>query len=327
MENSLYPLKFMPLLKPRIWGGKKLQTHLGIDTGVIENCGEAWMLSAVEDNESVVANGFLEGNTLSEVIEIYMDDLVGEKTYEQFGVEFPLLIKFIDANDKLSIQVHPDNELAQKRDLPGGKTEMWYIIDAEPEASLINGFKEKVSRNAYLENLKKKTLPNLLNEEKATKGDVFFIPAGRVHALGAGLLLAEIQQTSDTTYRIYDWERVDNEGKSRQLHTEQALDAIDFSKTIDTKTPYEKELNKTIQVVNSEYFITNILEMEAQSITKDLSALDSFVIYICVEGSCSLETLGTEVNLKAGEVVLIPAIAESLKIKASKNVKLLEVYI
>jgi len=225
--NTLYPIKFQPILKDKIWGGPRLKDILNKSTES-DKCGESWEISSVQGNLSIVRNGFLTGNNLQELIEVYMGDLVGDKIYSLFGIEFPLLIKFIDANDILSVQVHPDDELARVRHDAYGKTEMWYIIDAEENAELIAGFNRDLNRETYIRHLQGKTLKEILNFEKVRKGDVFFTPAGRVHAVGAGILLAEIQQTSDITYRIYDWERVDDKGNPRELHTELALDALDF---------------------------------------------------------------------------------------------------
>jgi len=238
--NSLYPLKFHPVFKDKLWGGDKIKTVLGLDYGNLPNCGEAWVISGYSDNVSVVQNGFLQGNDLNELISIYMGDLVGDSVYEQFGDEFPLLLKFIDAHDWLSIQVHPDDELAQKRQMPNGKTEMWYILQADKDAKLITGFKEKIDSETYLKYLIENKLPEILNYETVDAGDVFFLPAGRVHATGPGILLAEIQQSSDATYRIYDWDRIDDAGKKRELHTSDALDAIDYSIPIQPAMPLQK---------------------------------------------------------------------------------------
>ena len=226
--NKLYPLKFKNIFKDKIWGGQKINTILGKDYTPLSNCGEMWVVSGVEGNQSIVENGFLAENELNEVVEIYMGDLVGEEVYEKYGNEFPVLIKFIDANDFLSIQVHPDDNLAKKRHAGNGKTEMWYIVEASPEAELISGFSKKVDKETYLEHLQNKTLKEILNFERVKAGDVFYMPAGRVHAIGPGILLAEIQQTSDITYRIYDWDRLGVDGSLRELHTDLALDAIDF---------------------------------------------------------------------------------------------------
>ncbi len=326
METLLYPLKFMPLFKNKIWGGNKIKDQLGIDYDPLSNCGEMWILSGVKDNESIVANGFLENNHLNEVLEIYMGDLIGERNFERFGTEFPLLIKIIDANDKLSVQVHPDDELAQKRGLENGKTEMWYVMDAEKDAELIDGFSKELTPDFFQKTLETDTLINYLHVEKPQKGDVFFIPGGRIHALGKGLLIAEIQQTSDTTYRIFDWNRVDETGKPRQLHVKEALEAIHFSEIKDGKTHYEYKKNATVELVQCPYFVTNFVVFD-KPLKKDFTELDSFVVYFCVEGVCAIRTLDTIVAMRAGECILVPAIADKVEIFPEKESKVLEIYI
>ena len=227
MQSALYPLKFLPLYKQVIWGGNRLRDY-GFDYSPLPNCGELWALSTVQGRESVIANGFLMDSTLNEAIEVYMGDLVGEKVYRRFGTDFPLLVKLIDAAQDLSIQVHPDDELARRRGMLQGKTEMWYVMQASEGARIISGFDRDTTPEEYRAALAEGTLPQLLHAEEPKAGDVFFIPAGRVHALGRGIMVAEIQQTSDCTYRLYDWGRVDGDGKPRRLHTAEAMEAIDF---------------------------------------------------------------------------------------------------
>ena len=324
--NSLYPLKFKPIFKDKIWGGQKILTELGMDFGNLPNCGEVWVISGVEGNESVVNNGFLEGNELNELVEVYMGDLVGEKVFDKFGNEFPLLIKFIDANDWLSVQVHPDDALAAKRKIGQGKTEMWYTMGADNNTKLISGFNREMDKETYLKHLKEGTLKDILNYEDVKKGDVFFIPAGRVHAIGPGMLLAEIQQTSDTTYRIYDWDRVDEKGVGRELHTDDALDAIDFKKHESYKTKYKSDINSTNKVVKCEKFITNIIDFD-NTIYKDLEALDSFVIYIGIEGDTILVWDDGEINISKGEAVIVPALISQIELVPKTTSKLLEVHL
>jgi mannose-6-phosphate isomerase len=324
--NKLYPLKFKPILKDKIWGGERIKSKLGIDFAPLPNCGEAWVLSGVEGFQSVVENGWLAGNQLNELVEIYMEDLVGDDVFEEYGTEFPVLIKFIDAKDWLSIQVHPDDELAAKRNIGRGKTEMWYIIDAGKDAELISGFSRKIDRETYLNHLKNKKLKEVLNFEEVNTGDVFFMPAGRVHALGPGIMLAEIQQTSDTTYRIFDWDRIQPDGTFRELHTKEALDAIDFNVYPDYKTHYKKEKNKTATLAQCPYFTTNLLDID-QGIKKDLRLIDSFIAYVCLEGDVILDYSYYKTDIKPGEVVLVPAITEQINIIPVKASKLLELYI
>lgn len=328
MENQLYPIKFRPVLKEKIWGGDKIGKVLGIDFSPLPNCGEAWVISGVEGNETSAVNGFLAGNELNELVEIYMGDLVGDAVFQAHGNEFPILIKFIDAADYLSIQVHPDDELAQKRGVGNGKTEMWYILDADKDAELISGFSRKVDKETYLKHLHDKTLKDILNVEKVKKGDVFYIPAGRVHAIGPGNFLAEIQQTSDTTYRIYDWDRADDKGNHRELHTEEALDAIDFKVYDNYKTEYERKHNGTASLVDSPYFVTNLIDLD-KALAKDYTELDSFVALICIEGSVTLVHEGnneSQVKLKMGESVLIPAVLDRIDIIPQVPSRLLEVF-
>lgn len=325
--NLLYPLKFAPLFKDKIWGGQKARTVFGLDFSPLPNCGEVWVLSGYNGNESIASNGFLQGNNLSELIEIYMEDLLGDKVFEAFSHEFPLLIKVLDSNDWLSIQVHPDDELAAKRHDGSGKTEMWYVIDAEPEAELISGFRSTITKQQYLDKLNGKALSSLLNYEKAAAGDVFYVPAGRVHALGPGLFIAEIQQSSDLTYRIYDFDRVDSAGNARELHTELALDALDFEYHSDIRTQYTPVLNQTVPLVQSPYFETGLLHF-GTTIVKNYTDLDSFVILFCIAGKCSVQYTGGTESLKAGEVILIPASLEgNIAIVPTIETKILEIYI
>ena len=325
--RELYPLKFKPVFKEVIWGDQRLKTELNKDIPTDRKIGESWEVSAVKDNYSIVNNGFLAGNSLPELIDVYMGDLVGEKIFDKYGQEFPLLLKFIDANDVLSIQVHPDDELARSRHNSNGKTEMWYVIAAEEAAELISGFNREMDKDTYLRHLKNNTLPEILNHEKVKAGDVFFLPAGRVHAIGAGILLAEIQQTSDITYRIFDWNRVDKDGKPRQLHTDEALDAIDYKYYGDYKTHYELKQNEASTLVQCNYFTTNVLELDKPR-QRDLIELDSFVVYMCMDGKVEI-TYNEEnsVVMEKGETILVPAAIEHLAYKPHPYAKLLEVYI
>lgn len=324
--NELYPLKFKPILKDRIWGGDKLKTIYG-KQGKCTVCGESWELSAVPEDVSIVESGFLKNNTLVELIEIYMGDLVGDKVYDQFGIVFPLLIKLIDANDDLSIQVHPDDALALKRHQSFGKTEMWYVMDTDPDAGLISGFNKQMTKEEYLGHLNNKSLKTILTKVPVKKGDSFFIPAGRVHAIGAGILLAEIQQTSDITYRIYDWDRVDASGKSRELHTDLALDAIDYTYHSDTRTAYADKENTPVNIAKCQYFTTNKLKL-TKSIERDYIEIDSFVIYICCSGSFDLVyNQHDKIEVGKGQTVLLPAIYKNVTLVPKAASEILEVYI
>ena len=323
--NSLNPLKFQPIFKDKIWGGHKIKTVLNKDFGKLPNCGEVWVLSGVDENQTEISNGFLAGNELNELVEVYMGDLVGDKVFRKFGNEFPILIKFIDANDWLSIQVHPDDELAIKRHGSLGKTEMWYIMAADDDSELICGFSEQIDKDQYQSHLDNGTLKSIMNFEKVKAGDVFYMPAGRVHALGPGILLAEIQQTSDVTYRIYDWDRIDKAGMMRELHIEEALDAIDFEVQDDYRSHYDEKKNETVNLVESPYFTTNLIDLD-QGIKKDYSELDSFVIFICVEGAFQLKSGEHTENVNQGEAILLPAMLKQAELHPLPAAKILEVY-
>lgn len=272
-----------------------------------------------------MANGFLEGNNLEELIEVYMGDLVGDANFEKYGNEFPLLIKLIDARDVLSLQVHPDDKLARERHHAYGKTEMWYILQKEEDSKIYTGFKKGIDKEKYLEAVKEKKLPEIMNIIDAEEGDVFFIPAGRVHAIGKGLILAEIQQTSDVTYRIYDWERTGLDGKPRELHTDLSVDAIDFSVPDSYKTNFKPIKNQPVNLVDCSYFTTNILELDAE-ITRDYSLTDSFIILLCTKGGYKLKWDKEIMSVSQGETILIPALMDTLDLVPEGQCCLLEVY-
>lgn len=327
MSEVLYPLKFEPILKSKIWGGQKLKNLYGKNSGEMPNIGESWEISCFNDDISVVSNGFLKGNAIDELIEIYMGDLVGDRIFDEFGIQFPLLIKLIEAGDDLSIQVHPDDEIAELRHNSFGKTEMWYVIQADKGSELISGFKKDSGKKEYLESLNKGEIKNLLNYVEVFEGDIFFIPAGRIHAIGKGILLAEIQQTSDLTYRIYDWNRLDDNGNARELHTEMAVDVIDYSATKNSKTDYKKIQNQTVNTIKCRYFSTNILKFDKE-IEKDYILIDSFVIYLCTNGKFSIVYNQNEsVTVEAGETVLIPAVLKNLILIPDTEAQILEVYV
>lgn len=325
MTNAtLYPLRFTPILKDKIWGGARLRDLLG--KGASEKAGESWEISGVEGNVSLVENGFLAGNSLQELAEIYMGDLVGDAIFDRFGVEFPLLIKFIDAAEFLSVQVHPGDSLARERHNSFGKTEMWYILESD-NGQLIAGFNRKLDREQYLEHFNGGTLKEILNYEKVAPGDIYFMPAGRVHAIGSGVLLAEIQQTSDVTYRIYDWDRTGENGQPRELHTELALDAIDFEVPSSYRTGYQALNNSTVTAVDSPYFTTSVIRLD-MPVEKDYNLIDSFVVYLCAEGAAGITYgKGAVEMIKKGETLLIPAELKNLAIVPTEPTTMLEVYI
>ena len=322
MLQDFYPLKFETIFKEKIWGGQKIRDVLKKDSGTLDNCGETWELSGVKGNVSKIANGRYTGKLITELITKYKGHLLGEKIYQTFRGEFPLLIKFIDANDDLSIQVHPDDRLAHQRHQSKGKTEMWYILQADPGASLITGFNKPIHREEYLEYFNHGHLMHLLNVEKVNKGDVFFIPAGRIHTIGKGILLAEIQQSSDITYRIYDYGRVDAHGNKRDLHTKEALEAIDFTHYSDYTTHYNHALNTTNAITKTPFFTTNKLFVN-KNILLNRSSLDCFKIYICVSGKGQINNE----SISMGEVVLIPAVTKKIAVHPDVSIELLETYI
>ncbi|MCF6359458.1 MAG: class I mannose-6-phosphate isomerase [Cyclobacteriaceae bacterium] len=323
-KPTLYPLKFNPILKNKIWGGTKLKSVLNKPTDS-PDCGESWEISGVPGDISVVVEGDLKGKSLVELIEEYQADLVGEKVLEKFNTNFPLLIKFIDANQDLSIQVHPDDKMAKERHNSFGKTEMWYVVDAEEGASLIAGFNKPTSKKEYLDYFNTGKITELLNKENAANDDVFFLPAGRVHTIGQGLLIAEIQQTSDITYRIYDFDRKDAEGNTRELHVEEAIDAIDYEFYGQYKTAYNNTAQE-VELESCEYFTTNKL-LVTQEISRNYTNLDSFVILMCLEGEGIFKYKGGVLNYKLGDSILIPNKLLHISILPSKNSKLLEVFV
>ena len=317
-----YPLKFQPILKERIWGGQKLHTELNKPvTGT--QIGESWEVSAVPGDVSIVANGTYAGEALDDLIALYPEELLGKDVVSRFGPTFPILIKFIDAAQDLSIQVHPDDEMAKKRHNSFGKTEMWYVMQADPGARLLVDFNQTVTREEYRKRLADNTLLELMNQEEVKPGDTFFINAGKLHAIGAGVMLAEIQQTSDITYRVYDFDRVDAKGNKRELHTEAALDAIDFSLTDDFHVSYEQENNVPNRMVDSPYFKTYFLPVSGR-VERNLSAREAFSILIAVDGEVELQTKQDTITLRQGETCLIPASLQSLILR-SEAAKLLEV--
>ncbi len=323
----MYPLKFEPILKQTLWGGDKIIEFKHLNES-LSNVGESWEISAVENNESVVANGLDKGLTLSEMVRKYRGDLVGEANYARFGSKFPLLIKFIDAKLDLSIQVHPGDELAKKRHNSFGKNEMWYVVSADKGAKLISGFSQQITSKEYKERIYDGTFADVLQPCEVQEGDVFYVPAGRVHGIGAGVFVAEIQQTSDITYRIYDYNRKDKDGKLRELHTTQAIEAINFNDIEDDfRTKYDELKNEPVELVASPYFTTSVYDME-EEISCDYSELDSFIIFICIKGSCRLIADGEEeISLTSGETILLPAAIQEVKIIPDGNVKLLETYV
>ncbi|MEZ0184287.1 type I phosphomannose isomerase catalytic subunit [Flavobacterium oncorhynchi] len=321
MKTSLYPLQFEPILKERIWGGEKLKTILNkpITSRIT---GESWELSTVDGDVSIVSNGELKGKTLMELIAETPNELLGTKVYERFGKQFPLLFKYLDAREDLSIQVHPNDKLAKERHNSFGKTEMWYVMQADADSRIIVGFKENSSKEEYLKHLKDNTLVSILDNVKAKAGDVFFLETGTVHAIGAGLVVAEIQQTSDITYRLYDFDRVDAQGNKRELHVDLALDAINYNK-VNTQKKYDSKINTSNVVVDCPYFTTNFIPLESN--TEISKSGETFTVYMCIDGSFEIEYDDFKHTYIKGDTVLIPAAARSFVLNGKASI--LEIYI
>ncbi len=319
---KLYPLKFQPILKERLWGGTKLKDVLGkpIESDIT---GESWELSAVEGDISIISNGTLSGTSLQELINRRPEELLGKSVFKRFGKAFPILIKFIDAKQDLSIQLHPNDALAKERHNSFGKTEMWYVLDADKGADLIVGFNKDVTKEEYSNCLNNDTLLDVLNYESVEEGDTFFINTGKIHAIGAGVLLAEIQQTSDVTYRVFDFNRRDKNGNLRELHTELALDAMDYDKKDDFKVEYDGQINTVNAMVDCPYFKTNFIHL-TKNIDLDVSERDSFTIYMCVGGTAEIRTENGFTLIQKGETTLVPANSKRIDIITSEA-KLLEV--
>lgn len=318
--NILYPLLFQPNLHQLVWGSNRIREWKGLDSAM-DNIGESWEVSAVEGKESVIANGELAGRNLREVCSEYKERLIGKTVWHKYEGTFPLLAKFIGAEKDLSIQVHPDDDLAKERHNCLGKNEMWYIIDNKPDAKLYSGFKESIRREEYQKRVEEGTICDVLQEHNVNKGDMFYIPAGRVHAICGGILLAEIQQSSDITYRIYDYNRPGLDGKPRQLHTELAVDAIDYNVEDDYKTHYTIRHNKPSHAITCPFFQINILDVDDKT-TRHLRKCDSFVIYMCLQGECTITPEANEaaaVTIKEGYSCLVPAEIADVKIVPSEG--------
>lgn len=316
------PIKFVPIIKDKIWGGQKLKTLLGKEFGSLPNGGESWELSGVEGNVSVIANGKLKGMTLDKAIETYGADLVGKKVYAQHGNDFPLLIKFIDAADNLSVQVHPDDKMAKERHNSFGKTEMWYVLAADNGAKLISGFARPSNKDEYQPLLDEGKFLDILGAHEVQRGDVFFMPAGRIHAIGKGVMVAEIQQTSDITYRVFDYNRRDAQGNSRELHVNEAKEALNFSDTDSGKVSYSLKTNERTDIVNCPFFNTGIVAVDG-SCKRNYSDIDSFVILMCVKGSVT----ANGVEIRCGETALVPACSDGVTLTSTDPSEVLEVFI
>ncbi|MCL1938060.1 MAG: mannose-6-phosphate isomerase [Candidatus Azobacteroides sp.] len=323
----LYPLKFEPILKSILWGGDEICKFKQIDPPR-DGIGESWEISGVSGDISVVSNGNLKGKSLNELMDSYGEQLLGQPVMKRFGTTFPLLIKFIDAKQPLSVQVHPNDELAQKRHHSFGKTEMWYVVKADEGAFLYSGFCEEINAEKYMQSLQDDSFIRYLQKHNVKSGDVFFLPAGRVHAIGAGCFIAEIQQTSNITYRIYDYNRKDAQGNFRELHTEQAKEAIDYRLYSDYQLNYSPGAAEVQELIKCSYFTTRLIEGgEGKSI--QLTHEDSFVIYICLQGKLQLtDSQRNAANLRQGETLLVPAAnSRQIELNLEEESKLLETFV
>jgi len=322
----IYPIIFKPILKEKIWGGGAICRFKGLEPDDVKT-GESWELSHFEGNYSIVSNGTMEGKTIGELIERYGSKLLGANVFDRFSTTFPLLIKFIDAHDDLSIQVHPGDQLAMERHQSFGKTEMWYVVKADPGAALYSGFSQQIDAAEYISRIENNSIMDVLQRYEVKEGDVFFLPAGRIHALGAGCFVAEIQQTSDLTYRIYDYNRKDANGNSRELHTRIAQDAIDYTVFPDYRTAYTPKANQVVPLIQCKYFQTNLLELDKPKV-RDFTALDSFIIYVCIGGKAILrDDNNFELTFQQGQTVLIPAETQNITIIPEPHIKMMETYI
>jgi mannose-6-phosphate isomerase len=325
----MYPLKFEPIFKEVLWGGEKILSYKGINSS-LKNIGESWEISTIPQQVSIVSNGKWKGRSLIELIKEYQGKLTGESIYQEHKENLPLLFKFIDTKDHCSVQVHPNDEIAKKKHSCNGKTEIWYVIDAEPDAVLISGFSKKITPEEFQVRIKENTLEEILFHHEVKAGDVFFVPAGRIHAIGRGLLVAEIQQNSDITYRVYDYGRQSKKGDKRELHTEDAIEALNFSVVEPSELKFETSTSKKdyIELVNSDFFDVNLLSIK-HTLQQDFTGLDSFIVYMCIEGTGKIQSKNNEdVFFKQGESILIPASLHNFTIESSseKPLKLLECF-
>lgn len=323
MNSKLYPLEFEPIYKEKVWGGEKLKSFLHKNI-TSSKTGESWEFSCIKEDISIVANGTFKGESFQTLLDRYKEKLIGRKAYKKYGHTFPLLFKFIDAAENLSLQLHPNNELAQLRHNSFGKTEMWYIVQADTDAGLYVGFKKGTTKEDYLHHIEKGSLQDIMNFEPVSPGDVFYIRPGLVHSIGEGVLLAEIQQSSDITYRLFDWNRKDLNGKPRELHTDLAMDAIDFEFD-EFKLTYANTPNVFEKLVENQYFKTRKLFLTT-SLEVDYTQQDSFVVWMCMSGRAEIEFSGNIYSLKMGETLMIPAALQKIRI-ASPSAQILEVSI
>jgi mannose-6-phosphate isomerase len=316
----LYPLKFYPIYKSKVWGGEKIKSIKG-DKSTPEKCGESWELSGLDGDLSIVKNGFLKDNNIQEIIEIYMGEIVGDTVFEKYGYEFPILVKIIEAKENLSLQVHPDDKTAAIRHNARGKSEIWYILESEENAKLVSGFNKKTSPNEVQNLIETNNIESILNQPVTKPSQIYYIQAGRVHSLGKGNLIVEIQETSDVTYRLYDYGRTD-----RELHIDLANDVIDYNKTNNLTEDYERTPDKSNKIIKNEHFSVNFLPV-MNNLEKDYFQIDSFVLYYCINGELIIKYGEKNITLKSGETILIPAVIKSLVLSPKTYTELLEIYL
>lgn len=324
MKRNIKPYKFQPYFKTVLWGGDRIATFKGIATHQ-HNIGESWEISGVEGHISVVAEGPDQGKSLVDLIDCYGPGLVGEKVYKRYGSKFPLLIKFIDARRDLSVQVHPGDELAMQRHHSLGKTEMWYVIDAQPGAVIYSGLSQPLTPELYEKHVAEKSIMDVVAHHESHPGDVFVLPAGRIHSIGAGNLLVEIQETSDITYRVYDFDRRDENGNLRQLHTEQARDALDYTVCDNYCTRYDHQARGLVDLVDCPYFNVKRLMVDGCS-NMALPQPHSFVILMCIDGDVTVtDSCDNVTTMRRGETVLVPALATMLALEGTATLLTIQV--
>lgn len=316
----LYPLKFKPVYKEKVWGGNKI-AKIKNEPGIPEKCGESWEISGVQGDLSVVSEGVLKDNNIQELTEIFMGDLVGDKIFKKYGIEFPLLIKIIDATEDLSVQVHPGDEFAKKQHNAFGKTEAWYMLETDKNAKIVYGFNDNISQYEFLEKVKNNQVPDIVNHVPVSQGEVFEIPAGTIHATGKGVLLLEVQQTSDVTYRIFDY----NRKEKRELHIDLASEVLNYSKTEEREITFSRKPDQSNRILVNEFFTMNFLPL-MNIVVKDFGKIDSFIIYFCTNGKILFDYAGQTYSLSKGETILIPAMINEIKIIPETYSELIEIH-
>lgn len=324
----LYPFLFEPNLHKVVWGGHRLCPYKGLSPSDAP-IGESWEVSAIPSSPSIIANGEWKGRDLISVINEHPDAILGKAVNEQYHGKLPLLVKFIDARQDLSIQVHPNDEMAQREHGKMGKSEMWYIIRADEGAHLYAGFKQSITPYEYQKRVEDGSITEVLADHPVKPGDVFYLPAGRVHAICGGIMLAEVQQSSDVTYRIYDYNRPGMDGKPRELHTQLAAQALDYHVEANYRTEYADTSNKAVQIIDTPYFDVRVMEI-SKPFHRNLMKYDSFIITMCIEGDCILHVRSTndEIPLRHGTCALIPAaIADYDVLPQQASTRILDAFI